>query len=390
MDPNVLDKILKSQSEIATIRAIVQSDTFARDDDDKLTAEEEKEAKQMLNDEQLKRTDPQKYKAQQRYRETNLQQLKTAQQAFRSPAQYPQTNGALVTPSSHPIPSNIQQANVIPTILPVPKAQHGVALQGSSVGSPLLTIPAVVRDAATSAPSPGVVDGRPVKPQNPRSATLSSHPPAYTSASTNQLANSTQQQGASPVNSASPNAIKNRDIKQVGSHTQDTENSVIYSSSEDFKDIWQKMESTLIKSAERSHKSTAQDRARSARKAIRICGELRALIRRLAPSEVAFMEAMRRTSIILQAEDAKCRVLLDDQMNADDFVRTYSMPMKEPGPSGSTGVDDNRVRFPKHYQQSLRSATPFLSPVLPPLLPPVGTDIKQGLGKTAEKRRQFN
>lgn len=102
------------------------------------------------------------------------------------------------------------------------------------------------------------------------------------------------------------------------------------------------------------------------------------------------MEAMRRTSIILQAEDAKCRVLLDDQMNADDFVRTYSMPMKEPGPSGSTGVDDNRVRFPKHYQQSLRSATPFLSPVLPPLLPPVGTDIKQGLGKTAEKRRQFN
>jgi len=61
MDPMVLDKILESQGGVQTIRAIVQSDTFERDDDDKLTAEEEKEVKQLLSDEQLKRSNPQKW-----------------------------------------------------------------------------------------------------------------------------------------------------------------------------------------------------------------------------------------------------------------------------------------------------------------------------------------
>jgi superfamily II DNA or RNA helicase len=58
MDPKVLDKILASQSQQSTVRAIVQSDTFERDDDDGLTAEEQNEVKQLLSDEQLKRSNP--------------------------------------------------------------------------------------------------------------------------------------------------------------------------------------------------------------------------------------------------------------------------------------------------------------------------------------------
>jgi hypothetical protein len=57
----VLDSVLASQTESNTIRAIVQSDTFERDDEDKLTAEEEKEVKQLWNDEQLKRSNPVAY-----------------------------------------------------------------------------------------------------------------------------------------------------------------------------------------------------------------------------------------------------------------------------------------------------------------------------------------
>lgn len=58
MDPLVLDTILASQAETSTIRGIVQTDTFERHDDDKLTAEEEMEVKQLLDDEKLKRSDP--------------------------------------------------------------------------------------------------------------------------------------------------------------------------------------------------------------------------------------------------------------------------------------------------------------------------------------------
>ncbi|PSS22500.1 hypothetical protein M430DRAFT_84790, partial [Amorphotheca resinae ATCC 22711] len=58
MDPLVLDKVLASQTGSSTIRAIVQTDTFEQDDQDKLTAEEEVEVKRMLSDEKLKRSNP--------------------------------------------------------------------------------------------------------------------------------------------------------------------------------------------------------------------------------------------------------------------------------------------------------------------------------------------
>jgi superfamily II DNA or RNA helicase len=56
MDPFVLDKILGSQEQDSTIRAIVMTDTFERHDHEVLSAEEQKEVLQILSDEQLKRS----------------------------------------------------------------------------------------------------------------------------------------------------------------------------------------------------------------------------------------------------------------------------------------------------------------------------------------------
>ncbi len=46
-----------------SIRSIDLTETFQQEDDEKLTAEEEKEAEQIYKDEQLKRTDPAAYRA---------------------------------------------------------------------------------------------------------------------------------------------------------------------------------------------------------------------------------------------------------------------------------------------------------------------------------------
>ena len=58
MDPLVLDAVLASQAEDSTIRAIVQTDTFERNDDDTLTADEKRESKRWLDDSNLKRSNP--------------------------------------------------------------------------------------------------------------------------------------------------------------------------------------------------------------------------------------------------------------------------------------------------------------------------------------------
>jgi hypothetical protein len=91
MDPLVLDKILDSQTVRATIRNIVQTDTFERDDDKKLTAEEEREVQMLIGEEKMKREDPigwQKLKAKQeaellarRNREMERQAYQMLQQA---------------------------------------------------------------------------------------------------------------------------------------------------------------------------------------------------------------------------------------------------------------------------------------------------------------------
>ena len=101
IDPQVLDKILETQSDNPIIRAIVQSDTFAIDDQDRLTAEEMKEVKQLLNDEQLKRSNPQKWHQIQSDR-NKLMYNEIQRQGFAIQGQYPpQINaGSTVRPMS--------------------------------------------------------------------------------------------------------------------------------------------------------------------------------------------------------------------------------------------------------------------------------------------------
>ncbi|KAH0544392.1 hypothetical protein FGG08_001418 [Glutinoglossum americanum] len=60
-DPKVLDKVLAAHEEDNCVTSIELTETFHRDDGDKLTVEEEQEADQLLKDEQLKRADPGAY-----------------------------------------------------------------------------------------------------------------------------------------------------------------------------------------------------------------------------------------------------------------------------------------------------------------------------------------
>ncbi|RLL99980.1 hypothetical protein CFD26_107763 [Aspergillus turcosus] len=61
-DPHVLDKIIKEDNgEERAIRKIALTETFQREDNDKLTEEERKDVQQELDDERLRRTDPQAY-----------------------------------------------------------------------------------------------------------------------------------------------------------------------------------------------------------------------------------------------------------------------------------------------------------------------------------------
>lgn len=62
-DPDVLDKLLDRQQREKSIRAIVMTDTFEQHDNDVLTAEEQREVRQLLSDEQLKRSNPQAWQA---------------------------------------------------------------------------------------------------------------------------------------------------------------------------------------------------------------------------------------------------------------------------------------------------------------------------------------
>ncbi|PKX96856.1 putative SNF2 family helicase/ATPase [Aspergillus novofumigatus IBT 16806] len=61
-DPHVLDKIIKEDNgEERAIRKIALTETFQREDNDKLTEEERKDVQQELDEERLRRTDPQAY-----------------------------------------------------------------------------------------------------------------------------------------------------------------------------------------------------------------------------------------------------------------------------------------------------------------------------------------
>jgi len=132
MDPLVLDGILESQNKFPTICSIVQSDAFERDDDDKLTADEEKEVRQMLDDEKLKRSDPGKWQELLQKR----QRLASAQQAMAAQASRPVAQHALRVESAQRSNSSgtTGHANEKPAILP-PQYSHSPYIKHPIVSS---------------------------------------------------------------------------------------------------------------------------------------------------------------------------------------------------------------------------------------------------------------
>jgi hypothetical protein len=132
VDPLVLDGILESQNNFPTIRSIVQSDAFERDDDDKLTADEEKEVRQMLDDEKLKRSDPGKWQELLQKR----QRLASAQQAMAAQATRPLAQHALRVESAQRSNSSrtTGHANEKPAILP-PQYGHSPYMEHPTVSS---------------------------------------------------------------------------------------------------------------------------------------------------------------------------------------------------------------------------------------------------------------
>ncbi|RDL40634.1 uncharacterized protein BP5553_00613 [Venustampulla echinocandica] len=144
MDPDVLDRILVSQNEASNIAAIVQTDTFERDDDDKLTAEEENEVRRLLSDEQLKRTNPQAWHAKHAppYRSTYSMPVNQAPVIYNGRA-----DNGLASPSGMAPPSSI---NVVTHPILYPLAP--------GIGLPLPTNVAQLTSSLHAPPSTSPLD----------------------------------------------------------------------------------------------------------------------------------------------------------------------------------------------------------------------------------------
>ena len=141
VDPDVLDKILATQSQKSTIRAIVQSDTFERDDDDKLTPQEQQEVNQILSETSFKRRDPQGYKAMLAKRINISQGLPRPPiqpskefQHYQGPPRSAPTNSTVdassIMAAPTPIPGSVQHTKIGPT-------QQMNGMKPSSANSPM-------------------------------------------------------------------------------------------------------------------------------------------------------------------------------------------------------------------------------------------------------------
>jgi superfamily II DNA or RNA helicase len=136
MDPLVLDKVLASQTGSSTIRAIVQTDTFEQDDQDKLTAEEEVEVKRMLSDEKLKRSNPRAF-----------QELIQKRNALQLDQQMGQTPGML---------TNLSAVSKAPSYLRVPTIEGPASFTDHS---PILNPP---RQSSLTGASNSSLSGSPI------------------------------------------------------------------------------------------------------------------------------------------------------------------------------------------------------------------------------------
>jgi hypothetical protein len=130
MDPKVLDPILDRQGDDPSIRSIVITDTFERHDHDELTAEEKNEVKQALSDEQLKRSDPQKYAAELQRRQQELLKAKVQDGGFQP--------GLPSTSTTAPVKHVIMNRSIGGAILPPTRTQIPLSQSQSSTAAPNL------------------------------------------------------------------------------------------------------------------------------------------------------------------------------------------------------------------------------------------------------------
>lgn len=152
-DPLVLDHIIKNDQ--GSIRRIALTETFQKEDDDRLTEQDRKDVQQELNDERLKRSDPAAYEKRMQERqikeqEKQMQQLKQirppiplsgpATQQFRSPYQY---TPPVIPPNAHNIgpPPLPPDTSVTPSLRPLNEIRlpalnpHPFSIRASAVSN---------------------------------------------------------------------------------------------------------------------------------------------------------------------------------------------------------------------------------------------------------------
>lgn len=168
MDPFVLDKILASQEQMPTICGIVQTDTFERVDDDKLTAEEENEVIQLQYEAKLRRVDPKRWEELQRQRQFTSNRSATpvgsGRGALNQADWQPTGSGQFRRRSQTPTPysshqQNRQRASPAPrmTPAPIPNPQNTFPVSSASANNPRGGLSPILGASSRSAPDTGGV-----------------------------------------------------------------------------------------------------------------------------------------------------------------------------------------------------------------------------------------
>lgn len=130
----VLDTVLATQSEESTIRSITQTDTYDQEDEDGLTATEEKEMKMMIADNILQRTDPVAYNAmikkreaieREKQRQLQLQQQHNYQQLQLQQQQLQQRNNHQQV-QLPPAQENVMQHSAMGATVSTPQSSTSV------------------------------------------------------------------------------------------------------------------------------------------------------------------------------------------------------------------------------------------------------------------------
>ncbi|PKY05457.1 hypothetical protein P168DRAFT_303257 [Aspergillus campestris IBT 28561] len=191
-DPDVLDKILLEQNdEERSIRKIALTETFRREDDERLTEEETKGVQEELDDERLKRTNPEEYARRISERQRRLMAEGP------TPILAAQTHPGLFQPPNRPAhappPFPSQQSLTIPS--------SSVPTHAHNVGPPALTPDTSVfkNRPAWSSPAAGLTSFP--SPRNEHAA-YSSGSPGASNTGTPRSLQQPPNQGGSPSTQA--------------------------------------------------------------------------------------------------------------------------------------------------------------------------------------------